>query len=89
MEVKNKGIRPNTWRTDVICPACKAELSVGYKDINMFTVQKFFGPKLYFVTKCCECGQRIRLRQEKIPCVIRQAILNDMDTVDMFINFFL
>lgn len=88
MEVKNKGIDPNTWRTDVICPTCKSELSVGYKDISMFKIQKFFGPKLCFAIKCCECRQRIRLR-EGVPYVIKQAILSEMDSLDMLINFFL
>ena len=89
MEVKNKGIDPKTWRTDVVCPTCKAELSVGYKDISMFKIQKFFGgPKLCFAIKCCECGQGIRLR-EGVPYIIKQAILSEMDTLEMFINFFL
>ena len=46
VEVKKKGIDPKTWRYDGICPHCKAELLIGYKDINMFTQQGLFKTSL-------------------------------------------
>jgi len=40
MEVKKEGITPSTWKMDMVCPNCKAELSVGYKDMGITTVTK-------------------------------------------------
>ena len=89
MEVKKKGIDPKTWRYDGICPHCKAELAIGYKDINMYLQKGIFKTSLCFTVRCCECGHTSRLEEKQIPSIIRQAILEEMDELDMLINFFL
>ena len=88
MEVKKKGIDPKTWRYDGICPHCKAELLVGYKDINMYSERSIFKTSLRFTIRCCECGHALRLEEKHIPSIIRQAIFNEMDVMDRLIKLF-
>ena len=89
MEVKKKGIDPKTWRYDGICPNCKAEVSIEYKDINMFSHRGIFKTTLRFTVRCCECGHILRLEEKHIPSVIRQAIFNSMSPEGAIIKLFL
>lgn len=89
MEITKEGINKETWRFEGVCPRCRAGLAIGYKDISMFTIQGFWKPKLYFATKCCACGTALKIPNKEIPSIIRQAILDEMDELDMLINFFL
>ena len=89
MEIKKEGITPKTWRYIGICPHCKTELSIEYKDINMYAEQGFFNRKLRFTVRCCVCRNKLNLSEKEIPSIIRQAIFAEMDELDMLINFFL
>ena len=88
MEIKKEGITPKTWRYIGICPHCQTELSIGYKDINMYAEQGFFKRKLRFTVRCCSCRNFLRLQESEIPSIIRQAIFNEMDIAERIIKLF-
>lgn len=88
MEITKEGINKEKWRINGICPRCRAGLAIGYKDICMFATDGYWTSKVYFATKCCACGEKLKIPKWKIPSIIRQAILNEMNGLDILHNFF-
>jgi len=93
VEVKKEGIKPSTWRMDVICPNCKAELSVGYKDlgIEVITKERILLPTKripYFTVRCSECRKKHHIKPVDIPLIIREAVMDEMDSEVLFIKLY-
>ena len=92
MEVTKSGIKPSTWRHELICPRCEAHLRISRKDIFIKTSTKetLFSYKhvLNYYIDCPECGCRIKLNEEKLPYVIKKAIFDNMDIVERLLNFY-
>lgn len=91
MEVKKEGIKPGTWRMDVACPNCKAELSVGVEDMGLQIITKdrilYTKQIVHFTVRCCECKKKILIKPVEIPLTIRKYLISNMDPLDFFFTF--
>ena len=72
MEIKQKGISPSTWHSEVTCPYCKAVLKIFVNDISIRTKPRrnFWGTKklvTFFIVECGECKHPIKLERESLP----------------------
>ena len=81
MKVKKEGINPNTWEMDVICPDCKAELTICCDDFQrerIKIVDHFFFTTISrkYIIKCSECKKDILISSRKVPSIIREKLEN-------------
>lgn len=88
MDVLQKGISKETWRLNVTCPHCSAKLGISYKDLNFLIKRNFLNtPKLFFRTRCTECGGGIRISKEDVPDIIQKAVYNKMNLWECILTF--
>ena len=88
MDVLEKGISKETWRLKITCPHCSTKLGISYKDLDFLIKRNFLNiAKLYFKTKCCECGGGIRISKEDVPDMIQKAVYNKMNPLERLLTF--
>ena len=70
------------------CPHCSAKLGISYKDLKFEVKRNFLNtPKLFFRTKCTECGGGILIKQTDIPNTIQRAVYNKMNLWEYLLTF--
>ena len=88
MKVTSEGISPNTWKTNIVCPTCNAELEINYSDLCYYKITTWWGKKKYgFNVTCCECDQTIEVSR-CVPSCIEKKFINNMSLEEKIIYFY-